>query len=313
MGLLSGLCFSLFYTLAGMPIARLADRGTRRTIVAAGLAVWSAMTAACGLAASFAQLALARFGVGIGEAAGTPPSHSLISDYFPPERRATALAVYGMGIYFGVMFGFLAGGMIRDAFDWRTAFLACGVPGVPLALLVYFTVREPPRGASEGRAVASRAAARARGATLPLRAARLRAPHARGVLPGDRRATRCSPGGRPSWCACTSSAGTQIGLSFGLIAGIGGAIGITAGGALADRLARRDLRWHAWLSASCRCWRCPSRCRSTWPTPRARRLASFALFYLDQQHVRRLALVARRRASCRCACARSPRRRCSRS
>ena len=114
MGLLSGLAFSLFYTVAGIPIARLADRGSRRTIVAVSLTIWSVMTAACGLAASFWQLALARFGVGIGEAGGTPPSHSLISDYFPPERRATALAIYGMGIYFGVMFGFLAGGWIRD-------------------------------------------------------------------------------------------------------------------------------------------------------------------------------------------------------
>ena len=139
-----------------MPIARLADRGTRRTIVAVGLAVWSAMTAACGLAASFAQLALARFGVGIGEAAGTPPSHSLISDYFPPERRATALSIYGMGIYFGVDVR-LPGGR----HDPRRLRLAHGVPrraasrACPLALLVYFTVREPPRGASEQRAVAS--------------------------------------------------------------------------------------------------------------------------------------------------------------
>lgn len=249
MGILLGFAFSLFYTLAGIPIARLADRGTRRTIVAAGLAVWSAMTAACGLAAGFWSLALARFGVGIGEAAGTPPSHALISDYFPPERRATALAVYGMGIYFGVMFGFLAGGMIRDAFDWRTAFLACALPGLPLAVLLMITVREPVRGASERRAVAEepprlREVARIlfgrpafRWLTL---AACFQATSGYAVLTW----------GAPFLGRVHGLSGTAIGTSFGMIAGIGGALGITLGGALADRLARRDARWHAWLPAA---------------------------------------------------------------
>jgi MFS family permease len=279
MGLLSGLAFSLFYTLAGIPIARLADRGTRRTIVAVGLAVWSAMTAACGLAGSFAQLALARFGVGIGEAAGTPPSHSLISDYFPPERRATALAVYGMGIYFGVMFGFLAGGMIRDAFDWRTAFLACGVPGIPLALLLYLTVREPPRGASERRSDA-------------------------GEPPGTREVLRILFARRAfvllTLAACCQAvsgyavltwgpaflgrvhglSGSAIGTSFGLIAGIGGAIGITTGGALADRLARRDPRWHAWLPAAVSLAALPFAVPFYLAGDTRTALAAFAVFYL---------------------------------
>jgi MFS family permease len=249
MGLLSGLAFSLFYTVAGIPIARLADRSSRRTIVAVSLALWSAMTAACGLAATFWQLALARFGVGIGEAGGTPPSHSLISDYFPPERRATALAVYGMGIYVGVMFGFLAGGWIRDAFDWRTAFLAAGLPGVPLALLVLATVREPPRGASERRVVEAEP------------------PRAREVLRvlfGQRSFVLLT---LAACCQATSGyailtwgpaflgrvhqlSASAIGTSFGLIAGVGGALGIVAGGALADRLAQHDARWHAWLPAA---------------------------------------------------------------
>jgi MFS family permease len=248
MGFLSGLVFSVFYTMAGIPIARLADRGTRRTIVAAGLALWSAMTAACGLAATFWQLAVARFGVGIGEAAGTPPSHSLISDYFPPERRATALAIYGMGIYGGVMFGFIVGGMIRDAFDWRTAFLVCGLPGVPLALLVLATVREPARGASENRAVAPD--------PPPLRET-LRALFGRRAFVLLTAAACCQA--VSGYAVLTWSAAflqrvhglsfSATGTTLGLIAGIGGALGITAGGALADRLARRDPRWHAWLSA----------------------------------------------------------------
>ena len=279
MGFLSGLAFSMFYTIAGIPIARLADRGTRRTIVAAGLAVWSLMTAACGMAGSFAQLALARFGVGIGEAAGTPPSHSLISDYFPPERRATALAVYGKGSYFGVMFGFLAGGMIRDAFDWRTAFLVCGAPGIPLALLVYFTVREPVRGASEGRAAPAappplretlRFLFRRRAFVLLTLAACCQATTGYAILTW----------GAPFLGRVHHLTGTQIGLTFGIIAGIGGAIGIMAGGALADRLARRDPRWHAWLSAIVSLAAFPFAIPFYLAADTRVALASFAVFYL---------------------------------
>ncbi len=155
LGFISGLGFALFYTLAGIPIARLADRKSRRTIIALGLLLWSSMTVASGTARTFSHLLLARIGVGIGEAAGSPPSHSLISDYFPPERRATALSIYAMGIYLGTMIAFLAGGYIQEHFDWRTAFYLVGLPGIPLALLVLLTVREPPRGMSEHVAVDS--------------------------------------------------------------------------------------------------------------------------------------------------------------
>jgi MFS family permease len=149
MGLLIGFAFALFYTFAGIPIARWADRGNRRTIIAIGLAVWSAMTAVCGLTRSFLQLALARIGVGVGEAAGSPPAHSLISDYFPPEKRATALGIYAWGVYVGSALAYLGGGYLRAHFDWRTAFLCLGIPGLAFALIVRFTVREPPRGISE--------------------------------------------------------------------------------------------------------------------------------------------------------------------
>jgi len=103
MGFLTGIAFALFYTIAGIPIARLADRRSRVLVITVGLALWSAMTAASGLARTFAQLALARVAVGVGEAACTQPAHSLLADYFPPERRATALAVYGMGIHVGIL------------------------------------------------------------------------------------------------------------------------------------------------------------------------------------------------------------------
>jgi predicted MFS family arabinose efflux permease len=279
MGLLSGLAFSLFYTVAGVPIARLADRGTRRSIVAAGLALWSAMTAACGLAGSFWQLALARFGVGVGEAAGTPPSHSLISDYFPAERRATALAIYGMGIYFGVMFGFLAGGMIRDAFDWRTAFLAAALPGLPLALLLRFTVREPKRGAAEARAA---------GAEPPALGETLRLLFARRSFVLLTLAACCQAvsgyavltWGAPFLGRVHGLTGTEIGTSFGLIAGLGGALGITSGGFLADRLARRDARYHAWLPAAVSLLAFPFALPFYLAESTALALAAFACFYV---------------------------------
>ena len=151
MGLLAGFAFALLYTFAGIPIARLADRGNRRNIIVIGLVVWSAMTVACGFARSFAQLALARVLVGIGEAAGSPPSHSMIADYFSMDRRATALAIYTSGAFVGSALAYLGGGYLREYFDWRTAFIVVGVPGLLIALLLAFTVREPLRGISEQR------------------------------------------------------------------------------------------------------------------------------------------------------------------
>lgn len=149
MGLLAGFAFALLNTFAGIPIARWADRGNRRNIIALGLAIWSAMTLASGLAKSFTQLALARIGVGIGEAAGTPPAHALIADYFPVNKRATALAIYSAGVFVGAACAYLGGGYLRAYFDWRTAFLVLGAPGLLVALVLRFTVREPPRGYSE--------------------------------------------------------------------------------------------------------------------------------------------------------------------
>ncbi|GIS19220.1 MAG: hypothetical protein CM15mP120_11360 [Pseudomonadota bacterium] len=122
LGLLTGIAFAMFYVTAGIPIARWADRGNRRNIVALAIGVWSFMTAISGLVQNYVQLLLARMGVGVGEAGGSPPAHSIISDIFPPERRASALAFYSMGVNIGILFGFLAGGWLNEIFDWRTAF-----------------------------------------------------------------------------------------------------------------------------------------------------------------------------------------------
>lgn len=155
MGFLGGIAFAIFYTVLGIPIARAADKGSRRNVLAICLALWSAATALCGFAQSFIHLLLARIGVAVGEAGGSPPSHSMISDMFPAHQRATALAIYALGIPIGTMLGNLGGGWISENFEWRTAFFVVGVPGVMLALIVRFTLREPPRGAAEGIAIST--------------------------------------------------------------------------------------------------------------------------------------------------------------
>ena len=148
-GFLGGIAFAIFYTFMGIPIARLADKRSRKVILSVCLAIWSGMTALCGLVQSFAQLTLCRIGVAVGEAGGSPPSHSIISDLFPEERRGTALGVYALGIPIGSAIGFLAGGWINELFGWRQAFLVVGIPGLFLALGVFLSVREPPRGFSD--------------------------------------------------------------------------------------------------------------------------------------------------------------------
>ena len=151
LGLLAGTAFALFYVALGVPIARLADRVNRRNLVAAAVAVWSAMTALSGLAANVWYLALARVGVGIGEAGCSPPAHSMIADYYPPEKRSSAMGFYTLGISSGVMLAYLAGGWVAQNIGWREAFYIVGLPGLLLALIVRFTVAEPVRGASESR------------------------------------------------------------------------------------------------------------------------------------------------------------------
>ena len=144
-GALSGVAFGILYATLGIPIARLADRYSRVNIIAICLLLWSAMTALCGLAQNYWQLLLARVGVGIGEAGGSPPSHSLIADYFPPETRASALGIYALGIPLGILFGNLAGGWVNEFFGWRNAFLVVAIPGILLAIALRLTVREPPK------------------------------------------------------------------------------------------------------------------------------------------------------------------------
>jgi predicted MFS family arabinose efflux permease len=144
--LISGVALALFYVSVGIPLATFADRANRRNLVAAALGLWSAMTALCGLAQNVWQFVLGRFGVGIGEAGGTPPSTSMLADEFSPRHRPAVLTLYALGAPLGAWLGSDFAGAIAEHYRWRGVFLALGVPGLVLALLVYFTVREPRRG-----------------------------------------------------------------------------------------------------------------------------------------------------------------------
>ncbi len=247
MGFLVGFAFVIFYTFAGIPIARLADRSSRRSIIALGLTVWSAMTAASGLAQNFLQLALARVGVGIGEAAGSPPAHSLLSDYFPPERRTTALAIYSTGVYIGSMIAFLAGAYIKEALGWRAAFFLVGVPGLLLALLVRTTIAEPRRGISEQRSDSTQPPLgevlayllRCRAFVLIVLAASVQSLSGYSVLVWG-----------PAYLGRVHGmGGVEIGTWLGLIIGIAGCAGGYLGGSWADRAGRRDVRWYMRMPA----------------------------------------------------------------
>ncbi|GMN13918.1 spinster family MFS transporter [Altererythrobacter sp. MTPC7] len=150
LGLLSGLAFALFYATLGIPVAALADRTNRVNIISIALALWSGMTAVCGLAQNFTHLLLARIGVGIGEAGSSPPSHSIIADLYPAEKRALALSIYSLGVTLGAAAGQIFGGNVTYFFDWRVAFIAIGVPGIVLAVIVKVFATEPMRRAEPG-------------------------------------------------------------------------------------------------------------------------------------------------------------------
>lgn len=247
-GLLSGAAFGIFYATLGIPIARLADRYSRVNIIAICLAIWSGMTALSGLAMNFWQLLIARIGVGIGEAGGSPPSHSLIADYFAPNKRSTALGVYALGIPVGILFGNLAGGWVNEYFGWRNAFLVVGIPGVLLAILLKLTVKEPPRGYSEGRTPA-----RTEVPFLTVLKTMWGYGSFRQLSLGA--ATQAFVGygaiaWMPSFLIRTHDMTSgQVGTALGLIIGIAGGLGTFMGGIICDKLAARDIRWYMWVPA----------------------------------------------------------------
>jgi MFS family permease len=243
-GAVAGLAFALLYSLLGVPLAMLADRTSRSRVIAGALAVWSGFTALCGTAGNFVQLFVYRLGVGIGEAGGVAPSYALIADYFPPQRRARALAIFSLGIPLGLAGGTLIGAYLAAWINWRAAFLAMGIAGVILAPLMLLVIRDLPRNATVGAGA------------VPLRS------------------TFAIIARKPAFwlmsvaASCSSLAGYGLALwtpsvlerSFGLaliergqflasLFLIGGTAGVFAGGWLADRLGQGDRRWYALLPA----------------------------------------------------------------
>jgi MFS family permease len=249
-GALTGLSFALFYTILGLPIARLAERGDRPRIIAAAVVVWSAFTALCGFAHTFMQFALARVGVGVGEAGCTPPAHSLISDYVPKSKRASALAFYSMGGPVGALVGMAVGGLVADLWGWRAAFLVVAGPGLLLGAITALTLNEPRR------------AAQWKGLTGPSPSLReaireLRTCRTYWLFVGASTMMAIVSYGHGSFLASfflrNHGAGLAkmaaafnlqptgfLGLAVGLITGIGGILGALFGGWLADRLATRS-------------------------------------------------------------------------
>jgi predicted MFS family arabinose efflux permease len=272
LGLLGGTAFALLYGLGGLPIARLAERASRVNILAVALIAWSSLTAMCALAASFGQLLLIRAGVGIAEAGCSPSAHSLISDYVAPSRRATALSVYTCGISLGYILAAALGGYLAQHAGWRTACATVGLPGVLTALIIKVAVREPPRGGVDGPDVATP------GVETPgvetLSAARELPPFSMRHEFAELRAVAAALlFDRPILhmvLALTVGAfaaygfyyfipayfgrefgldSTRIGLVSAFSGGLAVGLGILAGGALSDFLARWSARWYALVPA----------------------------------------------------------------
>jgi MFS family permease len=247
LGLMTGLVFAIFYSIMGIPIARFADSNNRRNVIGIALAIWSLLTALTGYVQSFFQMLLVRIGVGIGETGGTPPSHSIIADYFPMEKRATAYAIYTMGVYFGLFLSFILGGYLESTIGWRNAFIYLGLPGILFAVFLVMTVKEPPRGYSEkGK---NKIASKSVKETFQFLMTRKTF-----ILVTIGSALHSFVGfGFANWMPSflmRVHGMTLIEAGFGLAiaVGIGGALGALTGGILADRLIKKNRRWYMWLA-----------------------------------------------------------------
>ncbi|MEM9623779.1 MAG: MFS transporter [Pseudomonadota bacterium] len=265
MGFLVGLTFAIFYATLGMPIAMLADRTNRRNIITAAITIWSGMTVLCGYAQTFVQMAMARIGVGVGEAGSTPPSHSMISDLFPPEQRGTAMGVFALGVNFGLLLAYLGGGWLSENYGWRNTFIAVGLPGLVIALILYLTVAEPKRGASDDAikpetdnddAIAEDDGNKVAGAPpfKEVAAYMWRVRSTRHLTIGAAIAGFIGYGftlWMPTFLVRSHGLSpTEVGLVLALMTGLVGALGTFTAGKLADVLARRDERWRSWVVAA---------------------------------------------------------------
>ncbi|MDG1691385.1 MAG: MFS transporter [Alphaproteobacteria bacterium] len=245
LGLLTGPAFGVFYATLGIPIAYLADRMSRKKIIIASLSLFSVMTFVCGLAQNYVQLLLARVGVGVGEAGTSPPSHAIIADMYGPSERAAPLAVFALGINLGLFAAFIVGGYIGDTYGWRVAVQVVAIPGLALAILAWFTLRDPPRGMSDNKAS---------GTAPPLRETlsyMWNTKSIRQLLIASTLVITVGYGAvawLPSYfIRVHGMSATQVGGILAIMIGIGGGLGTAFGGVFADRLGKRDVRWNLWL------------------------------------------------------------------
>lgn len=253
LGLLSGFVFAIFYSVLGLPIAHLSETVGRKRVVAVALAFWSIMTALSGATQNYIQLLLLRIGVGVGEAGGSPPSHSMISDIFPRHRRAFALSVFSMGVYIGYLVAYGFGGWVAENLGWRLTFVVVGLPGVLLAVLVALTIKEPSRGLAE-RIEAGKGSSVAAPEdistplfrdTLKLLWSRRSFRHIAMAASLQSLAGYGVGNFVPSFIIRAHDLGiADVGWRLALVMGIGGVIGVVSSGWIADRMARRGDQWY---------------------------------------------------------------------
>jgi predicted MFS family arabinose efflux permease len=241
LGFLHGTAFAIFYATLGVPIAIYADRGNRKLVIVAATAMWSAMTALCGMAQSYWQLVFARIGVGVGEAGSNPPSHSIISDLFTLKYRGTALAIFSQGVSLGIVVGLYGGAQIAEAYGWRVAFYALGLPGILIALLVLFTLVEPRRGAAEAQPLSANIPTF--GETIRFIASQRSLRH---IITGATLTTLVGYSGVLWWPSfIVRSHGlspADMSAFLALVFGVGSGFGIFLGGYLSDYFGRRDVK-----------------------------------------------------------------------
>jgi MFS family permease len=244
LGLLSGVAFALFYAVLGVPLAMLADRSSRVKLIATCLTIWSAMTAFSGMARNYPQLFLARMGVGIGEAGCVPPAHSLIGDYFPREKRALAISLFNTGAAVGVSAGMFLIGALGEKWGWRASLQIIGLAGLPLALLTFLTLREPPRPKSDRD--------RKETALQSIRAllSRRSFVHLAIAFSLGQVATQGFSQWAPTFLIRSFGMGmAEVGAWVGGITAGGSILGMLVGGFMAAWLLPRDLRWELWIPA----------------------------------------------------------------
>jgi len=251
MGFLSGIAFALFYAVLGIPIARYADKGNRNTVIVYSVALWSVMTAVCGLAVNFIQLAAARVMVGVGEAGLSPSAHSLIADYYPPEKRSSAMSIYALGIPLGTFAGFLIGGWVSQYWGWRVAFFVVGIPGLVLAILAKIFVTEPRTLSVSTSSVTSRVQEEPRLPLSEVFSSLWKSPTFRHLTLGTSLLAFVAYGSGmwlPAFLIRTHGMSVgEVGTWFAILVGVFASIGTLLGGRLADRWGKNDRRWNMWI------------------------------------------------------------------